>query len=75
VLERWRSPSGGEYPSRWRVRVPSARIDVEVAPLVADQELRLSVHYWEGAVRVASEGRAFGRGYVELTGYRAREGR
>jgi predicted secreted hydrolase len=25
--------------------------------------------YWEGAVRAMREGRAVGRGYLELTGY------
>ena len=43
-----------------------------VAPFMADQELRVSVRYWEGAVRV--EGTENGKpidgvGYVELTGY------
>jgi predicted secreted hydrolase len=25
--------------------------------------------YWEGAVRVAEDGREIGRGYLEMTGY------
>jgi predicted secreted hydrolase len=77
VLDRWKSPrSGGEYPSRWRIRIPSAGIDLTVAPLVPDQELQTEgstgITYWEGAV--AGEGRpgavpVTGEGYVELTGY------
>ena len=73
----WRSPrSGGRYPSRWRVIVPAAGIDLELAPLVPDQELQTGrstgVTYWEGAV--AGSGTSGNapvsiEGYVELTGY------
>lgn len=71
----WTSPhSGGVYPSGWRVRVPSAGVDVRLTPVVLDQELAGTagnVSYWEGAVDVRSaDGRApLGAGYVELTGY------
>jgi predicted secreted hydrolase len=51
--------------------VPTAALDVVVAPLVPDCEIdsrgSTGVVYWEGPVRV--EGGAGGRGYVELTGY------
>ena len=72
---RWKSPrSGGVYPARWRIRVPGAALDLDVVPLVADQELvtekSTRVTYWEGACAVSSpEGRPAGRAYVELTGY------
>jgi predicted secreted hydrolase len=73
ALEHWRSPRGGvRYPSRWRVRVPSAGIDLEVTPETADQELDLTFRYWEGASRVAGTSRlapVTGHGHVELTGY------
>ena len=72
-LDRWRSPrSGAAYPARWRLRIPSAALDLEVRPLLADQELDVSFRYWEGAVEVKGNrgGRPVrGRGYVELTGY------
>jgi len=77
VTGHWRSPkSGGLYPSRWRIRVPSLELEVELAPLMPDQELlaesSTGVIYWEGAVE--GKGRSRGRqvtceGYVELTGY------
>ncbi len=77
VLDRWRSPrSGGNYPSRWRIRISAAEIDVVVTPLLAGQELVAGglpdLTYWEGAV--AGEGNSRGRriaseGYIELTGY------
>jgi predicted secreted hydrolase len=66
-LGRWRSPDGTDYPSGWRLQVPEQGLDLVVEPLLADQEMRLSVRYWEGAVRVS--GSHSGRGYVELTGY------
>ena len=70
ATDHWTSPrSQAVYPSRWRVRVPAAGIDLEVVPWLRDQELPLSFVYWEGAVRVLSGGRAYGNGYVELTGY------
>ncbi len=73
VAGTWPSPRDGtRYPARWRVRVPSAGLDLDVRPIVADQELNLTVRYWEGAVDVTgwSSGRPLaGRGYVELTGY------
>lgn len=71
VLSRWRSPlDGAEYPSVWRVRVPSAGLDLFVHPLVPAQELDLSYRYWEGAVDVkANAAGTAGRGYLEMTGY------
>jgi predicted secreted hydrolase len=82
ALDRWTSPrSGGVYPRRTRLRIPAAGIDLGIAPLVDDQELRTPgstrVTYWEGAVgaRGLSSGRtAAGRGYVEMTGYAGRLG-
>ena len=77
TLAQWRSPHGGAaYPSRWRLRVPAAGIELVLAPLVAGQELRTGkstgVTYWEGAV--GGGGAAGGspvsvEGYAELTGY------
>ncbi|HTD37840.1 MAG TPA: lipocalin-like domain-containing protein [Candidatus Limnocylindrales bacterium] len=75
VRGTWTSPhSGAVYPSGWRVRVPSARLDLVLTPTVLDQELANltgGVSYWEGAVDVADgrNGRHLGFGYVELTGY------
>jgi predicted secreted hydrolase len=73
VLDSWRSPlDGAVYPARWQLRVPSIMLALEIAPVVADQELNVSVRYWEGAVDVHGEragSTVRGRGYVELTGY------
>jgi predicted secreted hydrolase len=73
VTRRWKSlESDADYPAGWRLQVPSAGIDLAIEPWVADQEMRVSFDYWEGAVRVhgTSAGRPVdGNGYVELTGY------
>ena len=72
VLDIGRVRLGGTYPSRWRFRIPSEGLDIEITPYISDQELDTVVRYWEGAVQI--EGTANGRpvggsGYVELTGY------
>jgi predicted secreted hydrolase len=73
TLGYWKSPeSGARYPSRWRMLLPSEGLELEVVPRIADQELRTSVRYWEGAVGVRGTSRGEpveGDGYVELTGY------
>jgi predicted secreted hydrolase len=69
----WKSPvSGAVYPARWTLSVPSENLELDVTPYLADQELRLSFTYWEGAVQVkgTQNGKKLaGNGYVELTGY------
>ena len=72
----WTSPaSGSRYPARWRLRVPAEGLDLEIAPRLADQELLASVRYWEGAVAIRgiSAGSPGGSGYLEMTGYGAKE--
>jgi predicted secreted hydrolase len=77
VLGEWKSPrSGGRYPSRWQIRIPSAGIDLTAAPTLADQELdtkgSTGVTYWEGAISGPGTSRDWHvtcRGYAELTGY------
>ncbi len=73
VLDYWTSPhSGGRYPARWRLQIPAAQLNLEIIPLMADQELQTSVRYWEGAVFVQGtrgQNTIRGYGYVELTGY------
>lgn len=72
VLDTWESPLGGRYPARWKLSLPAKNLSLEITPLIADQELNLSVRYWEGAVDVrgkVGENPVNGSGYVELTGY------
>lgn len=73
VESYWTSPrSQGRYPSEWQVRIPAENLELMITPYLADQELPLSIVYWEGAVQVQGKmsGRDIGgHGYVELTGY------
>ncbi len=72
VLQFWDSPLGARYPSGWQVSVPGLDLQLDVNPVIEDQELGATVLYWEGAVDISGKrnGRKLGgRGYVELTGY------
>jgi predicted secreted hydrolase len=73
VLDTWVSPhSGAEYPAGWRLRIPAVELELEGRPLMADQELRVSTIYWEGATGFTGTlaGKPItAQGYVELTGY------
>lgn len=72
VLDTWTGPRGARYPSRWRMDIPGQALTLEIRPVLPDQELDLSVRYWEGAVDVSGSRRGepvAGRGYVELVGY------
>ena len=72
-LATWESlATGVEYPLRWRLRIPALNAELTVAPRLENQELDLSVRYWEGAIEVSGEIRnenVRGLGYMELTGY------
>ena len=72
-IGEWTAPDGGAtYPERWRLRCAEPPFDLEVTPLLADQELHTLVRYWEGAVGVQGTrgGQPVqGRGYLEMTGY------
>jgi len=72
-LSRWRSPHTRIlYPSRWHLSVPAEALELEIEPLLHDQELHASINYWEGAVWIhgmRNNRNVTGYGYVELTGY------
>lgn len=67
VTATWTSRTGVVYPAAWRLR--AADLDLVISPRQSDQELDLTVRYWEGAVAVT--GSVAGVGYVELAGYSA----
>jgi predicted secreted hydrolase len=71
VLDTWTTPDGTHtYPVEWTLRIPSKDLSLRIVPLFPQQELEVSVRYWEGAVRVRDgDGNLLGTGYVELTGY------
>lgn len=69
----WTSPrTRAVYPVRWRLHTPAG--DFAVRALLDDQELdsrgSTGAVYWEGLSELLdAQGRAVGRGYLELTGY------
>jgi predicted secreted hydrolase len=73
VQDSWRSSeSGAEYPSQWRIAVPAIDLQLQIQPILSDQEMKVSYTYWEGAVDVQGilDGNdVSGSGYVEMTGY------
>lgn len=76
-LKKWKSSrSEGEYPSGWRLEVSKLGLELNIQPVLADQELdtrgTTMIVYWEGACDVTGsiKGEAVnGRAYVELVGY------
>jgi predicted secreted hydrolase len=73
VLDQWTSRATGvRYPVSWRLAVPASGIELDVEPYLVNQELALSVRYWEGAVHAAGRGplgSLSAEGYLELAGY------
>ncbi|WP_428610460.1 lipocalin-like domain-containing protein [Sedimenticola sp.] len=65
----WESSSGRRYPIEWSLQIKTQNRILKIKPVLEDQEMDLSVRYWEGAVDVYEKGRLSGRGYLEMTGY------
>ncbi|HDP88694.1 MAG TPA: carotenoid 1,2-hydratase [Thioalkalivibrio sp.] len=69
-LRHWQTWDGRRYPVEWRLHLQPGDETWRIRPVLDDQEMDLSVRYWEGAVDVLdAAGREIGRGYVELAGY------
>jgi predicted secreted hydrolase len=73
VLDSWESPhSGSEYPSQWTLRIPAQNLELELATLFPDQEMDVSVRYFEGTLSVSGQmngEEVGGNGFIEMTGY------
>jgi predicted secreted hydrolase len=69
----WRSPvSDSDYPMQWRLRAAALGLDLQIAPLVVDQELLLGEPVWSGAVTVSGSRGGLpvsGTGRMDLSGY------
>lgn len=65
----WQSPAGRRYPIAWTMTLKPESRRFEIRAVVDDQEMDLSVVYWEGAVDLFENGQPVGRGYLEMTGY------
>jgi len=73
AVDEWTSAATGvRYPIAWRLEVPGSAIELAIRPYLNDQELALSVRYWEGAVHAEGRGPLgplTAQGYLELAGY------
>ncbi len=71
----WRSDATGvRYPVEWRLAIPALDASLTLAARLDQQELDLSVRYWEGAMTVSGRldgAPATGVAYAELAGLRA----
>jgi predicted secreted hydrolase len=69
----WTSPrTNVKYPVAWSIELPAEELSLEIEPRLDDQELDLTVRYWEGAVRASGQARSGALradGYLELAGY------
>ncbi|MEX0994364.1 MAG: lipocalin-like domain-containing protein [Balneolaceae bacterium] len=74
VLDRWRSPhTGSVYPTQWSLHIPNEGLTLDMHTLFDDQEMTVSIVYYEGAISVSGsmEGAEIsGYGFVEMTGYK-----
>ncbi|RDB44338.1 iron ABC transporter permease [Halomonas sp. DQ26W] len=66
-----RQAAGREVPTRWRLEIPRAELDLIVEAPHAERWMDTSVPYWEGEVvaRDADSGENRGVGYLEMTDY------
>lgn len=73
VVDSWRSPhSKAEYPSGWILRIPGRNIDLRLETAFPDQEMNISVRYFEGVIKLSGEMNGediTGNGFIEMTGY------
>ncbi|MGC2238514.1 MAG: lipocalin family protein [Pyrinomonadaceae bacterium] len=73
----WKSPrTKATYPSGWRLKIPKFDLELEITPVMENQELdtrgTTMIIYWEGACEVTGrkgENEIKGRAYIELVGY------
>jgi len=73
---RWASPvSQASYPVEWTIETPAGRHVLRALLDAQELDSRASTgaFYWEGLSELvdAADGRAVGRGYLEMTGYAA----
>ncbi len=74
ILNNWRSPhSKSIYPSKWKMDIPEVGLSLDVQTVFPDQEMDVSVKYYEGAISVSGNmdgDEISGNGFIEMTGYR-----
>ena len=56
-----------QIPTKWRLSLPSRKVDLRVSALNPRSWMATSIPYWEGPVTVSGSHKA--KGYLEMTGY------
>ncbi len=70
VDQWWRGSGGAQYPIAGTLHLADTGETIVYRPLIDDQEMQLTVRYWEGAIQLQdASGADIGHGYLELTGY------
>jgi predicted secreted hydrolase len=72
TLESTKLESGTVYPYKWRMKIPEYKIDLNIETMIKEQEMKLSVKYYEGCIKLSGNKNnkiINGYGFVELTGY------
>ena len=72
IKDYWNNDKGQKYPSKWVMTIPSENIKLNISTQIPNQELKLTVRYYEGSIKIKGfNGKrdVSGFGYVELTGY------
>ncbi len=71
--KHWQSKETAvRYPIGWQLDIPKEGIQLRVMAKRANQEMNVSIRYWEGAVQVNGKYKGknvTGAGYLELAGY------
>ena len=70
----WKSKkTGAEYPLSWNIQIPSWKVDLNIEPMVENQEMLFSIiNYWEGPINISGKidnTAITGKGFMELVGY------
>ena len=71
---KWTSPkTKAEYPLSWKIEIQSKNIDLEVKPLIKNQEVLFGIiNYWEWSLTLKgtiNKKKVKGVGFLELVGY------
>ncbi len=72
-IEYYTTKSGKKYPAKWIIEYIPKKIKLQIETNIAEQELIVFTHYYEGSVRFTGNkntSKINGLGYVELTGYK-----
>ena len=69
LLRWWKNSRGVNYPVAWELYIKPQQRKIIIEPVLDNQEMNLSVNYWEGMVTVTENNKRIGKGYLELTGY------